>query len=41
MTEFKGRGVFATKNIKEGTILIIEKPIVHVVNQYNFSDSSL
>jgi len=28
MTEDKGRGVFATRDIKAGELLILEKPLV-------------
>jgi len=34
MTKDKGRGVFAKEVIKENELLIVEKPIVHILIEY-------
>ena len=40
MTKNKGRGVFAIRDIKKGSILFIEKPIVRMYNKYDISNYS-
>ena len=32
----KGRGIFATDFIKEGTVIIREKPIIYMMKKHNF-----
>jgi len=32
MTKGKGRGVFATKNLKKGNLLIVDKAIVEAIS---------
>jgi len=39
MTKNRGRGLFATKDIKKGEIIIVEKPIAWIIENSNPSNT--